>query len=203
MNPQNGQTPLDYLNQIAPQSPKKLPFALNLRTVIIGGVAAVILIIILAAVGGALSGGNKEPWQRFSARLDATTAVVDGASSHIKNSQLRSINSDLKLYLTNTKRAIATPLENLDVNPQKIPKSITTEEQGTGITERLEDGRLNARYDSTYAREMTYQVATILSLLQKLYNTNVGPQTKALLKNAYDNLLPTYNTLSEFNTTTE
>lgn len=203
MNPQNGQTPLDYLNQIAPQAPKKPLFTLNLRTILLAGIAVIVLVIIIATIAGALSNTNKEPWQRFEARLDATTAVVDGASGHIKSSQLRSINSDLKLYLTNTKRDIAVPLAALDINPAKIPASIVAEEKGTGITERLEDGRLNAKYDSTYAREMTYQLATILSLLQKLYATNVGPQTKEMLKSAYDNLLPTYTTVSTFTATNE
>jgi hypothetical protein len=203
MNPQNGQTPLDYLNQIAPQAPKKAVFALNFRTVIMGAIGVIILIIIIATVSGAITSGQKEPWQRFSARLNATTTVVDASSGNIKNSQLRSINSDLKLYLTNTKRDLAKPMTALDINTEKLPAKIVAEENGTGITERLEDGRLNAKFDSTYAREMTYQLATILSLLQQLYSSNVGPQTKELLKTAYDNLLPTYNTVSEFSTATE
>jgi hypothetical protein len=203
MNPQNGQTPLDYLNQIAPQAPKKAVFSLNFRTVIMGAIGVIILIIIIATVSGAITSGQKEPWQRFSARLNATTTVVDASSGNIKNSQLRSINSDLKLYLTNTKRDLAKPMTALDINTEKLPAKIVAEENGTGITERLEDGRLNAKFDSTYAREMTYQLATILSLLQQLYSSNVGPQTKELLKTAYDNLLPTYNTVSEFSTATE
>lgn len=203
MNPQNGQTPLDYLNQIAPQAPKKQLFKLNLRTILLGAAAVVVLIIIIAALAGALSSSSKEPWQQLAARIDTTTEVVDGATKHIKSSQLRSINSDVKLYLTNTRRDIAAPLKSLGINPEKMPKDIIAAEKSTGIVERLEDGRLNARYDTTYAREMTYQVATILSLLQKLYSTNVGPQTKATLKVAYDNLLPTHTALSEFNTTTE
>jgi hypothetical protein len=203
MNPQNGQTPLDYLNQIAPEAPKKTVFALNFRTVIMGAIGVIILIIIIATVSGAITNGQKEPWQRFSARLNATTTVVDSATGNIKSSQLRSVNSDLKLYLTNTKRDLSKAMAALDVNTEKLPAKIVAEENGTGITERLEDGRLNAKFDSTYSREMTYQLATILSLLQQLYSSNVGPQTKELLKTAYDNLLPTYNTVSEFSTTTE
>ena len=203
MNPNNGQTPLDYLNQIAPPPHKRPVFALNLRTILLGAVAVIILVIVIAIISGIVTSSAKEPWQRFSARLNVTTAVVDGATSHIKNSQLRSINSDLKLYLTNTKRDLADPLAALDINTAKLPASIVAEEQGTGITQRLEDGRLNAKYDSTYAREMTYQLATILSLLQKLYASNVGPQTKESLQTAYDSLLPTYNSVSEFTTTNE
>ncbi len=203
MNPPNGQVPLDYLNQIAPQAPKKPVFALNLRTIIFGAIGIVALIVIIASIAGALSGSSKEPWQRISARLDATTVVVDGASRNIKNSQLRSINSDLKLYLTNTKRDFTEPLANLEIETAKLPEKIVAEENGTGITERLEDGRLNARYDSTYAREMSYQLATILSQLQKLYSTNISAKTKATIQTAYDNLLPTYKSVSEFSTSTE
>lgn len=203
MNQQNGQTPLDYLNQIAPQAPKKQLFALNLRTVLLGAVAVVILIIIIATVSGIVTSSSKAPWQRFSARLNATTTVVEDSTGKIKNSQLRSINSDLKLYLTNTKRDLAPAMKALEINTEKLPASIVAEESSTAMSERLEDGRLNARYDSTYAREMTYQLATLLSSLQALYASNVGPQTKELLKTAYDNLLPTYKSVSEFSTATE
>ncbi|MGV9002101.1 MAG: hypothetical protein ACOH18_04075 [Candidatus Saccharimonadaceae bacterium] len=202
MNP-NGQVPLDYLNQIAPQAPKKPMFTLNLRTIILAALAVIALIILIATIAGGLSSSSKEPWQRMAARLNATVVVVDGATSRIKSSQLRSLNSDLKLYLTNTQRDLAKPLLALSVDTAKLPKDIVSEENGTGITERLENGRLNARYDSTYAREMTYQVATILSQLQILYSGNISAQTKATIQAAYDNLLPTYKTLSSFSASNE
>lgn len=202
MNP-NGQVPLDYLNQIAPEAPKKPIFELNLRTVIIGAIGLIILVIIISIIASNLGTSSKEPWQRVSARLDATATVVDSSTKNIKNSQLRSINSDLKLYLTNTKRDFATPLTALNVDATKLPAKIVAEETGTGITERLEDGRLNARFDSTYAREMSYQLATLLSQLQILYSTNIGPTTKATVKTAYDNLLPTYTSVTEFSTSNE
>jgi hypothetical protein len=202
MNP-NGQVPLDYLNQIAPQAPKKPLFTWNLRTIIFAVLSGIALIILISSIAGGISGANKEPWQRMSARLDATTVLVNGATDYVKSSQLRSVNSDLKLYLTNTQRDFAVPFSQLDIDLEKLPEKIVLEENSTGIAERLENGRLNARYDSTYAREMTYQVARILSQLQNLQATNVGPQTKATIKTAYDNLLPTYTTLSEFSTSTE
>ncbi len=203
MNPPNGQTPLDYLNQIAPQAQKKPLFVLNLRTIILAGVAAVILIIIIAAISGAVAGGKKEPWQRFSARLDVTASVVDGASTNIKNSQLRSLNSNVKIFITNTKRDLATPLKKLDINPAKLPASIVASEKNTGMETRLEDGRLNAKYDSTYAREMSYQLSRILSLLQKLYASSGNQSTKDFLKTAYDNLEPTYKAIADFTASNE
>lgn len=203
MNPPNGQSSYDYLNQIAPQAPKKPLFTWNLRAILLAAIAFLVVVIIIANVGSALSSGTKEPWQRFSAKLTETTKVVDSSSGKIKNSQLRSLNSDLKLYLTNTQRDLATPLGQLGINAAKLPESILAEESTAEMLTRLENGRLNAKYDSTYAREMSYQLATTLALLSQLYKSNVGPQTKTYLKSAYDNLVPTYKAISEFSASNE
>ncbi|MFZ1250318.1 MAG: hypothetical protein WAR37_02635 [Candidatus Microsaccharimonas sp.] len=203
MNPQNGQTPLDYLNQIAPQAPKTSRFGLNLRTIIIAAIAAILLVVILVVIANSIGGSRKEPWEQLAARLTVTGDVVNTSSSEIKNSQLRSLNSDIKLYITNTQRDLAVPLASLDINPSKLTKEIVAAENATGITERLEDGRLNAKFDSTYAREMTYQLATILALLQKLYSTSSKADTKAFLTTAYDNLKPTYDVVSDFSAANE
>ncbi len=205
MNPQNGQTPLDYLNQISPEAPKptRFGFHFNLKTVLLLGVIVIIVMIVLANISSAISNARVEPWERFSARLATTGDIVDDSSSKIKNSQLRSLNSDLKLYITNTQRDLAVPLSNINVNPAQLPATITTEEAGTEMIDRLEDGRLNAKYDSTYAREMTYQTATLLSLIQQLYSISGTEATKEFLTTAYDNLVPTYKALSEFSASNE
>jgi hypothetical protein len=202
MNLQPGQTPLDYLNQIAPEQHKASPFKWNLKTIILAAVAILILVIIIAVVVNAIVNSRKTPWEQLSARLAVTTTVVNNSSSLIKNSQLRSLNSGLKLYLTNTTRDIQTPLTNIGVDPKKIPDSITKAENSTGMTERLEDARLNAKYDSTYAREMSYQLSTILALYQKLIPAST-PQTKTILQTAQTNLEPIQQELANFNASTE
>lgn len=202
MDLQPGQTPLDYLNQIAPKQHKAALFKLNLRTVLLGAGLLLVVIIIIAIVANSISNSRKTPWEQLSARLAVTTTVANNSVSLIKDSQLRSLNSSLRLYLTNTTRDLQTPLTNIGVDPKKIPASITQAENGTGMAARLEDARLNARYDSTYAREMSYQLSTILSLYQKLMPAS-GPQTKALLQTAQTNLEPIQKDLANFNSTTE
>ena len=203
MNPQHGQTSLDYLNQIAPHTPKSSGFRLNFRTVILGAIVAVILVIILVAITSAIGGSKKEPWQQLSAKLTVTQGVVESSTNKLKNSQLRSLNSDLKLYLANTQRDLATPLGQLDINPAKLPESVTKKENSTGITERLEDARLNAKFDSTYAREMSYQLSTIQALYLKLYKATGNTKTKAFLDNAYKNIGPTQKSFAEFSASNE
>lgn len=203
MNPQNGQTSLDYLNQIAPQAPKQPGFTWNLRTILLLAVVAVLVIIGIVAVSNAFSGAKKEPWQRFSAQLTATTEVVDSSSNKIKNSQLRSYNSDLKLFLANTTRDLTPFLTVVGVSIKEIPASVLADESNTEMLENLEDGRLNAKYDSTYAREMSFQLAKMLAVLQQLYATDIGPKTKEYLEKTYDDLEPIYDGISNFSASNE
>jgi len=202
MNPPNGQAPVDYLNQIAPQAPRKKLFELNLRTIIIGAVLLVIVVIIISVISGSVADARKAPWERLSARLTTTAAIVDDAGSKIKSSQLRSYNSDLKLYLTNTSRDLTPYLTKRSINEKKLPATITATESSTKILAALEDGRLNAKYDTTYAREMGYQLATLVALLQQLSNSSTGT-TKVFLQTAHDNLNPTYKAIEGFGASTE
>ena len=203
MNPQNGQTPLDYLNQIAPQAPKRAPFTLNLKTILFFGGIAVVLVIILGIIVSSLSGGRKETWQQLSGRLATTQTIAEDATQKLKSSQLRSLNSDLKIYLTNTQRDATEPLKSLGINPEKLPGNVTKAESATEMIERLEDARLNAKFDSTYSREMSYQLATILSLYQQLYASSNKAEDKAFLDEAYKNLLPTQEALADFSSSKE
>ncbi len=203
MNPRNGQTSLDYLNQIAPEAPKPKRFGLNLKTVLIVS-AVLMIIVIIASLFASLSANSpKNDWQRLSAKLTATEAVTSKANSIIKNSQLRSINSNLKLYITNTKRDLNPKLVTLGVDVEKLPENIVAKENGTGMTERLETGRLNAKYDSTYAREMAYQLGTILALYQKLYASSNSAADKEFLGAAYENLKPTQESIANFSASNE
>lgn len=203
MNPQNGQTPLDYLNQIAPETPKSSPFKLSLKTVIFGAIILVILVCIVAMVLSGVANARKQPWQKLSARLTTTQTISEDSTKKLKSSQIRSINSDLKLYLTNTKRDVAAPLGRADVDVAKLPASVVTQENGSAITERLEDARLNAKFDSTYAREMSYQLATLLALYQELYSSTGNTETKTFLKASYDNLSPIQKEFADYSAANE
>jgi len=203
MNPEHGQMPIDYLNKISPDQQKPAPFRLTLRTVIFAAIAVVVIVIIASVIASTIADNRKTPWEQLSARLVVTSTIANDATTTIKNSQLRSLNSDLKIYITNTTRDLSTPLTKVGVENKKIPAAITTKENSTGITGRLEDARLNAKFDSTYAREMSYQLATILSLYQKLYASSSSATTKAFLLTSYNNLLPTQKAIADFSASTE
>jgi len=193
--------PLTYLDQIAPQAPKKQVFKPGLRLVIIIAIALVVLVSILSIVVTSISTGQRRPMQQLAARLESTATVVDGAQKSLKSSQLRSLNSNLDIYLTDTNREIGAPLLAAGVNTAKISDSIKEKESSTELASRLEDARLNAIYDRTYAREMTYLLDTILTLMKQIYSSTSNEELKAFLTAAYTNLQPTQKSFSEFDAT--
>lgn len=199
MNPSNGQAPLDYLNQIAPQAPKKSAFELSLGKVIIIGVILIVFVIVLSLVLNTASSSGKEPWQRLSARLETTTTLANDARLNIKSSKLRSLNSDLTLYLTNTTRDLSKIIETKEIQLAKTPTSIINEESGDAVAGELEDARLNNIYDMTYAREMSYQLSRVIALLEAIAKTASGSD-KDFLQTAHNNLLPIYTSIQAYST---
>jgi hypothetical protein len=198
LTPPQEPTPTDYLNQIAPQAPKKSIFHLGMRQIIFIGIGLVVFVSILSIIANSIAGGQKEPLQRLGARLSTTQTVVDGAQSNLKSSKLRSLNSNLKLYMTNTSRDIAAPLLVSGVDVAQLSKSVLAAESTAALSSRLEDARLNAVFDRTYAREMTYQLGTLLTLMEKIYNSTRDAELKVFLASASENLQPTQESFANF-----
>ena len=190
---------IDYLNQIAPQAPKR-GFLSRKQTIIAAVLGGVILIVIILAIV-LNAGSTTKQSQQLAARLASTETIVSDATGKIKSSQLRALNSNLKIYLTNTNRDIAAPLLKEGVTIGKIDKAVTTKEAGTDITDRLEDARLNAVYDRTYAREMAYRLETTMSLMRTIFQSTRNKDLKTFLDGAYTNLQPTQKAFADFNAT--
>ncbi len=202
MNPQQ-QSPVDYLNQIAPQAPKTSLLASKKRIFILIGILLVVGVIILSVALSALSASRKEPWERLSARLSATSVIANSSTGLLKNTQLRSANSSIKIFLTNTQRDLAAPLLTADVDSKKMSPSVVAEESSTAMAARLEDARLNAKYDSTYAREMNFQLSNVLTLLKQLYASSSNTTNKEFLDTTYNNLAPIQQSLADFSASNE
>jgi hypothetical protein len=199
MNPEQNQYPVDYLNQIAPKQTKP---TMNPK-VLMGLIAGVILIAVIALF--ALSSGGQGPVQKMqtlAARLQTLQTISSKAQKNIKSGDLRSINSNLTIYLTNTNRDIAEPLSKNNVDIKKLDKTIVTAEKGEELSKKLEDARLNATFDRVYTREMTYQLDTLAGLMQEIYGSTNSKSLKDFLVTTDENLQPIKKQLSEFNATT-
>lgn len=195
MQPDQNQYSIDYLNQIAPQAPKK-GLAPTHKWLFIGLGAALLIAIILITIGAL--GKSNSPTERLAARLKGTETIVDESQKSLKSSQLRSLNSSLELFLANTNRDIAEPLKNNGLDVAKLNPAILAQEDGSKLKERLEDARLNAVFDRTYAREMAYQLETTLALMRQVYTTTNSKSLKEFLETSYNNLEPVQKQFADF-----
>ena len=197
MNPEKPLSSIDYLNQIAPQAPKKSFFSLSPKNLIIFGGIAVVIISIIALISSLAGGINQT--ERLTARLLSTEKIMDSATSKIKTSKLRTLNGNLKIYFTNTIRDIKPILAADKIDITKLDAKVTSAESSDKILAKLEEARLNVMYDRTYAREMSYKLDTILTLMKQIQNNTKNAKLKTFLQEAYKNLEPTQKQFAEFN----
>lgn len=157
------------------------------------------LFTIIAIAIVATTSSSIKPSQRLAARLQVTAEIVSDSQATIKDNNLRVLNSNLNLLLTNINRDIASPLASNGINVEKLDEKIIAAESGDDLTQVLEDARLNAVFDRTYSREMSYRLETILALIDEVDNSTRNVQLKNVLSSAKTNLEPVQQQFSEFN----
>jgi hypothetical protein len=199
MYPNENQYSIDYLNQIAP-GPKKPGLSNKLFFLLIGGGLLIAIIVGIALLSGGTS--NTTRLETLAARLQTLQTISTASQKNLKSGMLRSTNSNLSIFLTNANRDISTPLSINGVNIKKLDKNIVASENGAPLTARLEDARLNAVFDITYAREMNYQLATVAGLMKEIYSSTKSKSLKDFLVATDDNLQPIKKQLADFNGTT-
>jgi hypothetical protein len=198
MEPNQNEYPIDYLNQIAPEQKKPLMNSKIVLVIVgIGAIlAAVVGFLLLVNSGGA---SDSQKLQTLSARMQTLEKISKSAEKNIKSSALRSTNSTLSLFLTNANRDIVTPLKNNSIKATNLDKTIVKKEDGAKVITTLENARLNAIYDRTYAREMSFQLDTVASLMKQIYTTTKSKSLKDFLLSTDTNLKPIRTQLADFN----
>ncbi len=195
----------DYLEKIAKDTrtgkPQKKGFLGAITTLpattkklIIGGAIAVVVVMIIGLILG--SGGDKNQERdlvdKISLRTESIMDGIDDYNKLVKSSELRSMGNSLKAVLQETNYAINTILkETFEAKNAKPAKEKTETDEGA-ITEEmmatLENGRLNGILDRVYTREMTYQIAMLISLEQETYNKTKKDILKEALTSSMSNL---------------
>lgn len=198
-NQNPNQYPIDYLNQIAPQQPKQ---ADNKRFFLFigGGLLIAIIVGVLALSSGS---GPTQKMQTMAARMTALQEISSNSQKNIKSGQLRTTNSTLTIFLTNANRDAAEPLKKSGVDIKKLDNKIKTAENGEKLKATLEDARLNATFDRTYSREMSYQLDTLAALMKQIYAETGSKSLKTFLESTDANLQPIKKQLTEFNAVNE
>jgi hypothetical protein len=197
MYPNQNQYSIDYLNEIAPQ-PQKKGLSNKLFLLIVGGglLAAIIIGIAIFSSAGA---GPQTQMETLAARLVTLQKIATKAQQNIKSNQLGGTNSSLVIFLANANHDIAAPLLTNGVDIKNLDKNIIAAESGTALSSQLENARLNAVFDVTYAREMGYQIDTVISLMKEINNKTNSRSLKAFLAKTDSNLEPIKTQMYNFN----
>lgn len=189
----------DYLNQIAPQAQVKTMNPFFLWGII--GAVLVLAIVVVLGVSSASGGPSSSSVISVAAKLANLKTVSDTAKEHIQSSELRTFNSMLNISLTNVNRDLTDTLKSQDVSlkDKKDPAVIAATKESEALSQRLEDARLNAVYDRTYAREMTYALKTLRSDMLVLYKKTRSTDLKTTLSSADDDMKTVVEGLESFN----
>lgn len=191
MNPEDSQnTSSNYLDEIAPKDNSRNNLLNKKSTLIFGILGILTLITLLLVVVVQLSKGSYSTTEQLAARLISIKSTADDSTENLKSSRVRAINSDLKIYLTNTIRDFKPILEKKNIDIEELSPKVLKIESNEKLLEKLEDARLNAVLDRTYAREMSYVLELTANLINKIVKSNKDSEFKIFLESAKTNLIP-------------
>lgn len=189
----------DYLNQIATPPPKKTlnPFVL---WGLIAGLLLVVVIVIIAISSGSKPSSSAS-LTGVATKLTKLQQLSERAQKNIQSSDLRSLNGSLTLVLTSANHDIAEPLKanKISIANTKNPTVQKINGYFDSLDTRLEDARLNAVYDRTYARELSYALKTLESDMSVLRNSTNSKSLMSVLADTNNNIEPIAASLQYFN----
>lgn len=195
---------IDYLDSIAtvPRSTDKGVSDKLFFGLIAGGLLLALVVGLLFAF---LNTGNTTPKQdlaRLSAKLQSLQTITDTTQKNIVSNNLRGINSTLSLTLTNTAGDLAPLLASNGVDSKKIDAKIVAAENTDEILKELDDAWLNAVIDRSYAREMSYQLETLILLLNQIDSKTNSASLKEFLADTKEKMEPLRDRFAQFNAAT-
>lgn len=195
--------PIDYLDSISSASSgssKKVNDKVFFGVIIVG-----VLIAAMVATFALMGGGsnNTSDLERVGVRLNALQTVVNSSSQTTVSSKLRATNTSLSLVLTSANQDANKQLVAAGLDPKKLNPKIIAEESTGELSTRLEDARLNGVFDRTYAREMSYQLETLLVLIRQAESKAKDDTTKDFLATTHSAVQPFQAQFSSFDDTTK
>lgn len=191
---------IDYLNQIATPIKQKTGPS-NFMLIIFGLVA----VAILAIVAMLAFNSRTTPLDRATelyVRMDSLRTIGRDQHNHLRDNGLRTTNTSYQLFLSNAIRDIEEPLSAAGINKSTLDAELRSQEQSlvNEYKDQFEDARLNVELDRTYAREMTYQLTLLNSMMETIYNETNTEELKSFLEQTNNNLATIAEDFSNFST---
>lgn len=188
----------DYLDRIAPSASGPKFMSGNFTWILIG--LAVLFMFAVGLLTLTSGGNNTATAQSAYLRIGSLGTISDNFRRYLKSSKLTAANTNLKITLSNAQRDLTDPLVQNGVDLAKINKETKEKEASAAdeISSKFEDARLNAVLDSTFAREMDYQLQLLLEQYNKMAK-NPSPLIADNAKKTIPNLEPLQKSFADFN----
>lgn len=187
-----------YLDQIATPSQQKTINPLLLWAMI-GGVVLVVIIFAMVL----LSSGGPSQTERIAgllARTQSLKTMTQDSVKTIKDSKLRAANGSLTAILSGMENEFTAQLSSSGGNLPKRPADDPIAAEFTATSEKLEDARLNERFDTVYAREIAYQIKKIRTEFSIIYDNSKSESFKEILAKEDKSLEDLNEDFTAFNT---
>lgn len=194
-NSQDPQYSVDYLNQIAsPVKQSKMPKHIGLIGIILG---VMLLLTVALFIYGTLTATEETTPGELAVRLETLEIVARESQENLSSGDLRSINSNLTLALTNATRDMNQFLG--EEGAKGIEKAAKANPDGTELKKTLEDANLNAVMSRTYPREMGYELEVALLMIDELEQNTQNEAFITYLDKTRSDIEPIYDQLAAFN----
>ena len=166
-----------------------------------GKLFAVILgIMLLLSVGififGTLNSTEEVSAGDLGVRLKTLEQVTRDSQEDLTSGELRSLNSNLTIALTNASRDVTQFLGEDVASLDKLAKENPADDE---LRARLTDAELNAVMSRTYPREMAYELEVTLLMLDTLEKEYTNEAFLTYVEKTRSDIEPIYETLSTFN----
>ena len=158
-------------------------------------IAGAVLAIIIAAVLllNTNSGGGKDDIARISARYSSLSKFISSNQNSIKNSNLRTINSNANLLIASddsTFRAILTGTYG-----EKAPSKTIVAAEADTSEPQLKEASLIDRFDTKYLSILEEKLTNTQLLLKKISRENKKADVQAATETASKNIEDIYKQL--------
>ena len=202
-----------YLQQISGSSSRQANRAKGIsglfsdkKIIILIGLALLAIIIIIV---GSIMGGEKENPElaavtRLDQRMTNLSKTISTYNKQVKSSELRAIGTTLSGILNNTDRDITALLKSdfkaeTDMEKNTV-KTVQAEEAAhiADVNEKLKTGRMSGLLDRVYEREITLQVALLISLETETAGETENQTLLSVISSSLESLNNIHTQLKEF-----
>ncbi len=166
----------EFLNQLNNKPPSK--FSQNKFLYLVGGGIGIIILTLIGIL--ILSNQKTVTTNSLLIQTEQVAKIVKKYHKDLEDNQLRSVDSNLQLSLTNYIR---------DLNKYKNKDEKTTEKpDDSAIYDQLDDASLNALLDRNYTQIMIFELDKLMIETDKLYRRSKKSDIKEILKTNYTNI---------------